>query len=65
MTKRMKTSRGSKPAGTLRYFTTFKAIKEYLAENEIEGIVFWLNGEPVCKIKRTDFGFEWPLKEVD
>jgi hypothetical protein len=44
---------------------TFKAIKEYLAENEIEGIVFWLNGEPVCKIKRTDFGFEWPLKEVD
>lgn len=23
-------------------------------------IVFWLNGEPVCKIKRKDFGWEWP-----
>ena len=43
----------------------FKSIKAFLEENEREGIVFWLNGEPVCKIKRTDFGFEWPLKEVD
>lgn len=25
----------------------------------------WFNGEPVCKIKRTDFGFEWPLKEEE
>ena len=44
---------------------TFNGIKECLAELEIEGIVFWLNGEPVCKIKRTDFGYEWPLKEVE
>ena len=21
------------------------------------------NGEPMCKIKRSDFGFEWPVKE--
>lgn len=41
---------------------TFDHVKEVLQENEIEGIVFWLNGEPVCKIKRTDFGFEWPIK---
>ena len=41
----------------------FKSIKEFLAENEIEGIVFWLNGEPKCKIKRSDFGFEWGRKE--
>lgn len=40
----------------------FKSIKEFLAENDIEGIVFWLNGEPKCKIKRSDFGFEWGAK---
>lgn len=41
---------------------TFEGIKEYLRTNDIEGIVFWLDGEPVCKIKRSDFGFEWPIK---
>ena len=41
----------------------FESIKEYLEDHEIEGIVFWLNDEPVCKIKRSDFGFEWPMKE--
>lgn len=41
----------------------FESIKEYLENNKIEGIVFWLNDEPVCKIKRSDFGFEWPMKE--
>lgn len=40
----------------------FSSIKKYLEEHEEEGLVFWLNGEPVCKIKRTDFGFEWPVK---
>jgi hypothetical protein len=38
---------------------TFDGIKQYLSENYIEGIVFWKDGEPKCKIKRTDFGFEW------
>lgn len=38
---------------------TFEGIKEYLRFNYIEGIVFWKDGEPRCKIKRTDFGFEW------
>lgn len=42
----------------------FDFIKAYLRDNHVEGIVFWLNDEPVCKIKRTDFGFEWPIKEV-
>lgn len=41
----------------------FESIKEYLRDNPIEGIVFWLNGDPVCKIKRSDFGFEWPIKD--
>ena len=32
---------------------------DYLKEHYIEGIVFWKDGEPGCKIKRSDFGFEW------
>lgn len=41
---------------------TFDGVKEYLTKNEIEGIVFWFLGEPVCKIKRSDFGLPWPVK---
>lgn len=41
---------------------SFEAIREYLRNTKEEGIVFWRNGEPMCKIKRTDFGFEWPVK---
>lgn len=41
----------------------FESVKKYLSEHDIEGIVFWLNSEPVCKIKRSDFGFEWPIKK--
>lgn len=41
---------------------TFEIIKDYLKNNIIEGIVFWYADKPLCKIKRTDFGFEWPLK---
>lgn len=42
---------------------TFEGIREYLRTHAIEGIVFWKDGEPRCKIKRTDFGFPWPIKE--
>lgn len=41
----------------------FEGIKKYLLENKVEGIVFWKDGEPQCKIKRTDFGFEWNGKK--
>ena len=41
---------------------TFDGVRKYIDENKVEGLVFWLNGEPVCKIKRTDFGLEWPVK---
>ena len=41
---------------------SFDGIKEYLRTHLIEGIVFWKDGEPKCKIKRSDFGFLWPLK---
>lgn len=40
----------------------YNIIKQYLKMHLIEGIVYWLNGEPVCKIKRSDFGFDWPVK---
>lgn len=43
---------------------TYESIRDVLGRwSDTEGFVFWLNGEPVCKIKRTDFGFEWPIKE--
>lgn len=35
--------------------------KEYIEHLAAEGLVFWLDGEPVCKIKRSDFGFDWPI----
>lgn len=41
---------------------TFAGVKAYLDEHLVEGLVFWLDGEPVCKIKRTDFGFMWPVR---
>ena len=41
---------------------TFDGIKKYLEEHNIEGIVFWKDGEPKCKIKRSDFGFKWPME---
>lgn len=40
----------------------FESVKRYLTMHNVEGIVFWLNGEPVCKIKRSDFGLPWPEK---
>lgn len=42
---------------------SFAGIRDYLKEHAIEGVVFWKDGIPQCKIKRTDFGFEWPIKE--
>ena len=41
---------------------SFEGLREYLRDHEIEGLVFWRNGEPQCKIKRSDFGFTWPPK---
>ena len=42
---------------------TFESIKNFLSAHQIEGIVFWNRGQPLCKIKRSDFGFEWPIKK--
>lgn len=43
---------------------TFEGLKRVLKETPIEGIVFWKDNEPRCKIKRTDFGFEWPCEDA-
>lgn len=43
--------------------TSFEKIKEFLTSHEIEGIVFWKDGEPKCKIKRSDFGLKWGSRE--
>ena len=48
---------------TVEVERTFDGIREYLQKNNIEGLVFWLDGEPMCKIKRSDFGFKWNEKE--
>jgi len=42
---------------------TFNELRQYLSTFDGEGIVWWYKGEPVCKLKRRDFGFEWPIKE--
>ena len=36
-----------------------KYIKYFEYNEEIEGLVFWKDGKPQCKIKRIDFGLEW------
>lgn len=43
---------------------SFAGIRDYLKNHRVEGIVFWKDDEPQCKIKRTDFGFEWPIKNA-
>lgn len=40
----------------------FDSIREWLDIHNEEGLVFWLDGQPVCKIKRSDFGMKWPVK---
>lgn len=38
---------------------SFEGIRTYLETHVIEGIVFWKDGQPQCKIKRKDFGLPW------
>ena len=41
---------------------SYEGIREWLQTHPAEGLVFWKDGEPLCKIKRSDFGFSWPVK---
>lgn len=38
---------------------TYEGIKKYLESHLIEGIVFYRENGEMCKIKRSDFNFEW------
>ena len=40
----------------------FEGMREYFRTHYIEGVVFWKDGKPMCKIKRSDFGFKWPVE---
>lgn len=42
---------------------TFDGMREWLRVNAVEGVVFWKDGKPQCKIRRRDFAFPWPIKE--
>lgn len=42
---------------------SFSGIAEYLKTHYIEGIVFWKDNAPQCKIRRKDFGYKWPDME--
>ena len=44
---------------------SFEELRDMLKKTKIEGIVFWKDGEPKCKIKRSDFGFAWPVKDSE
>lgn len=41
---------------------TFVGLKEYLKDRRIEGIVWRNAAGDMAKIKRTDFGWPWPMK---
>lgn len=41
---------------------TFAGLREFLAANRIEGIVFHHPDGRMCKIRRNDFGIEWGKK---
>lgn len=43
---------------------TFESLRSFLEITPIEGIVFWKDGIPQCKIKRSDFGFKWPCENA-
>ena len=42
---------------------TFDGMKEYFRTHAIEGVVFHRENGDMCKIKRSDFGFRWPLEK--
>lgn len=37
----------------------YNGLRQYLSEHMIEGIVFHRENGEMCKIKRSDFGFDW------
>lgn len=42
---------------------SYEGLRVWLAASDMEGVVWWVDGEPVAKIKRRDFGLPWPVEE--
>lgn len=40
-------------------------LRTFFESAYIEGIVFWKDGAPRCKIKRSDFGLDWPVTKEE
>lgn len=40
--------------------TDYEGLRVDLDRISVEGVVWWADGEPVAKIKRSDFGLPWP-----
>lgn len=40
----------------------YDGLFEYLSAHEIEGVVFHRGNGEMCKIRRKDFGLEWPVR---
>lgn len=38
---------------------SWDGIKQYLESHFVEGIVFWKDGEPQCKIRKKDYKLPW------
>jgi Family of unknown function (DUF5565) len=45
----------------LTFVLAFDTLREYLGDNRYEGIVFHHADGRMVKIRRDDFGFEWPV----
>ena len=43
---------------------TYDGIRAFLEANPMEGIVWWRENGDLVKIKRRDFGLQWPVREA-
>jgi len=43
----------------------FAGLRAFLADSQMEGIVFHHSDGRMCKIRRGDFGFRWPLAKQE
>lgn len=53
------TKHGAVPVGWYGV-VDFETLRAVIAELDAEGYVWWVDGEPVAKLKRRDFGLVWP-----
>lgn len=55
------------PHGDMQLLTAprdYAGLKNWFAVNQVEGIVWWHPDGRMVKIKRRDFGYEWPPVEI-